>query len=103
MTMLTYLQGNPESLLSQVTMLIEQDRLGEVLQKRYPGSHDITTDKALYQYAVDMKNQYLRHAASVNKVRYDSRVRYPAVANAPCPASVTGVRASVGHALVLSS
>ncbi len=32
MTKLIYLQGYPESLLAQVTTLIEQGRLGEVLQ-----------------------------------------------------------------------
>lgn len=74
MNTLTYLQGYPESLLAQVTTLIEQNRLGEVLQKRYPHSHDITTDKALYQYAQEMKNQYLRNAAPVNKVMYDSKI-----------------------------
>ncbi len=50
MNTLPYLQGYPESLLSQVTTLIEQDRLGEVLQKRYPQGHDVNSDKALYQY-----------------------------------------------------
>lgn len=50
MTKLIYLQGYPESLLAQVTTLIEQDRLGEVLQKRYPQGHDVNNDKALYQY-----------------------------------------------------
>ena len=74
MKTLTYLQGYPESLLAQVTTLIEQNRLGEVLQKRYPLSHDITTDKALYQYTQEMKSQYLRNAAPVNKVMYDSKI-----------------------------
>ncbi|MDK6677369.1 hypothetical protein QP249_19670, partial [Klebsiella pneumoniae] len=49
MTKLIYLQGYPESLLAQVTTLIEQGRLGEVLQKRYPQGHDVNSDKALYQ------------------------------------------------------
>ncbi|MDR6255577.1 putative metal-dependent hydrolase [Klebsiella variicola] len=55
MNTLPYLQGYPESLLSQVTALIEQDRLGEVLQKRYPQGHDVNSDKALYQYTQDLK------------------------------------------------
>lgn len=74
MNTLTYLQGYPESLLSQVTTLIEQNRLGEVLQKRYPAGHDITTDKALYHYTQGLKNQYLRNAAPINKVMYDSKI-----------------------------
>ena len=43
MTKLIYLQGYPESLLAQVTTLIEQGRLGEVLQKRYPQGHDVNS------------------------------------------------------------
>ncbi|WP_156964107.1 M48 family metallopeptidase [Trabulsiella guamensis] len=74
MIMLTYLQGYPESLLTQVRTLIDQNRLGEVLEKRYPGQHDITTDKALYQYTQDLKNQFLRGASPVNKVMYDNKI-----------------------------
>lgn len=74
MNTLAYLQGYPESLLSQVNTLIDQNRLGEVLQKRYPDSHEISTDKALYLYVQALKNQFLRNAAPVNKVMYDSKI-----------------------------
>ena len=40
MSNLTYLQGYPEQLLSQVRTLINEQRLGDVLAKRYPGTHD---------------------------------------------------------------
>ncbi len=36
MTSLTYLQGYPEHLLAQVRALIAEQRLGAVLEKRYP-------------------------------------------------------------------
>ena len=75
MTKLIYLQGYPESLLAQVTTLIEQGRLGEVLQKRYPQGHDVNSDKALYQYTQDLKNRFLRGAAPINKVMYDSKIQ----------------------------
>jgi predicted metal-dependent hydrolase len=68
----TYLQGYPESLLSQVTA-IEQDRLGEVLQKRYPHAR-LNSDKALYQYTQDLKTRFLRGAAPINKVMYDNKI-----------------------------
>lgn len=74
MSTLTYLQGYPESLLAQVTTLIEQNRLGEVLKKRYPQGHDINNDKALYQYTQDLKSRYLRGAAPINKVMYDNKI-----------------------------
>ena len=74
MTTLTYLQGYPESLLEQVETLIAQHRLGDVISKRYPDIHGITTDKALYQYTQDFKNQYLRNAPPINKVAYDNKI-----------------------------
>lgn len=74
MTTLTYLQGYPESLLEQVETLIAQNRLGDVISKRYPDTHGITTDKALYQYTQDFKNQYLRNAPPINKVAYDNKI-----------------------------
>ncbi|MDF3008709.1 MAG: putative metal dependent hydrolase [Enterobacter kobei] len=74
MSKLLYLQGYPENLLAQVTSLIEQNRLGEVLQKRYPDTHNVTTDKALYQYTQDLKSQFLRNAPPINKVAYDNKI-----------------------------
>ncbi|WP_024560478.1 M48 family metallopeptidase [Franconibacter pulveris 601] len=74
MTALIYLQGYPESLLVQVRQLIEQNRLGEVLEKRYPQAHTVTTDKALYDYVQGLKNRYLRSAPPVNKVAYDNKI-----------------------------
>ena len=74
MSKLTYLQGYPEHLLSQVRTLIAEQRLGEVLQKRYPDTHSITTDKALYAWTQDLKSQFLRNAPPINKVAYDSKI-----------------------------
>ena len=74
MNNLTYLQGYPEQLLSQVRTLINEQRLGDVLAKRYPGTHDYATDKALWQYTQDLKNQFLRNAPPINKVMYDNKI-----------------------------
>lgn len=74
MSELIYLNGYPESLLAQVRTLIAEKRLGSVLEKRYPQRHDITTDKALYQYTQTLKNQFLRNATPVNKVLFDSKI-----------------------------
>ncbi|WP_413735842.1 YgjP-like metallopeptidase domain-containing protein [Sodalis sp. RH21] len=74
MTPLIYLQGYPEHLLAQVRTLIAEQRLGDVLAKRYPAAHAVTSDKALYVYTLDLKNHYLRNAAPVNKVAWDSKI-----------------------------
>lgn len=70
-----YLAGYPENIKASVRQLIEQNRLGDILLEKYRTAHDIRTDKALYDYVFDLKNRFLRNAAPVNKVAYDSRIR----------------------------
>lgn len=74
MSELIYLNGYPETLLAQVRTLIAENRLGSVLEKRYPQRHEVTTDKALYQYTLGLKNQFLRNASPINKVVFDSKI-----------------------------
>lgn len=74
MQALKYLSAYSEQTQQQVRQLIEQDRLGEVLRSRYPAAHGIRTDKALYQYVQDLKDEHLRNAAPIDKVAYDSKI-----------------------------
>ncbi len=71
---LKYLSAYSEQTQAQVQQLIAQDKLGEVLLKRYPGAHDVRNDKALYQYVQDLKNEFLRNAEPINKVAFDSKI-----------------------------
>ncbi|PKH22558.1 metal-dependent hydrolase [Enterobacterales bacterium CwR94] len=75
MSSLIYLQGYPETLLQQVRDLIAQQKLAEVLSRRYPEQHSITSDSALYDYVSEMKNRWLRNAPQINKVAYDSKIK----------------------------
>ena len=52
-----YLLGYPESLRAQVQQLIAQDRLGDMLLKKYPQAHGVRTDRALYDYVMALKNE----------------------------------------------
>ena len=70
-----YLTGYPEDVKAQVRQLIQQGRLGDVLLQKYPAAHDIRTDKALYDYVFSLKNRFLRNAAPINKVAFDSRIQ----------------------------
>lgn len=74
MTVLRYLQAYPPHLQAQVRQMIDRDRLGEYLQRRYPDRHDVQSDKALYGYAQDLRQQYLRSAPNLDKVLFDSRL-----------------------------
>ncbi len=74
MQALKYLTAYPEHLRDQVRQLIAQDRLGAMLRSRYPDAHGIRTDRALYDYVQSLKDEFLRGAAPVAKVAYDSKI-----------------------------
>ncbi|WP_435038294.1 M48 metallopeptidase family protein [Pseudomonas neuropathica] len=74
MTVLKYLQAYPAQLQDQVRQLIAEGRLSEYLNQRYSGRHDVQSDKALYSYALDLKQEYLRNAPAIDKVLFDNRL-----------------------------
>ena len=69
-----YLSAYSEQTLSQVRKVMDQGRLGEVLLQRYPKAHDIRNDRALYDYVQDLRNEFLRNAAPIDKVAFDSKI-----------------------------
>jgi UTP pyrophosphatase len=70
-----YLAGYPAHLTEPVYQLIEQDRLGEILLKKYPQTHTVRTDKALYDYVLEIKGNYLRNAPQPSKVAFDGKMQ----------------------------
>lgn len=76
MTTLKFLNGYPESLLTQAQKLLDQGKLAAALRARYPGGpHNVRTDRALYEYVTDLKNTYMRNGDQINKVAYDSKIQ----------------------------
>ncbi|MDT8372286.1 MAG: YgjP-like metallopeptidase domain-containing protein [Gammaproteobacteria bacterium] len=74
MTQLTYLAGYPETVKDQVRTLIQNERLDQFLLQKYPVSHDIKTNKSLYSYVIDLKNQFIRQSSPLSKVIYDDKL-----------------------------
>lgn len=72
---LQYLAGYPAQTLQQVQSLIDAERLGEVLLKRYPRTHDVRTDHALYMYTQSLKSEYMSKAQPLNRVVYDNKIK----------------------------
>lgn len=69
-----YLAGYPAPLVEQVRELIAQDRLVPRLLAKYPQAHAVRTDKALYDYVLEIKGRYLRNAGQLSKVAFDSKL-----------------------------
>jgi predicted metal-dependent hydrolase len=72
---LKYLTAYSDQIRSQVAQLVRQGQLADVLRRRYPAAHGIRTDKALYGYVQDLKDEYLRNAEPVTKVAFDSKIQ----------------------------
>ncbi|MGC4115255.1 MAG: M48 family metallopeptidase [Myxococcales bacterium] len=70
-----YLAGYPPHLLEQAAGLLAQGRLGEMLARKYPLGHEVRTDRALYDYAVELKQRFLRNAEPLSKVVYDNKLK----------------------------
>ena len=74
MTTLKYIAHYPESIQTQVAKLISRGQLGEYLNNKYPNVHQIQSDKALYQYINEIKNDYMRKSTPLSQVKYDSKL-----------------------------
>lgn len=74
MQALKYLSAYSDQTRAQVSKLIEQDKLADVLRQRYACAHTVRTDKALYDYVQELKSEFLRNADPINKVAYDNKI-----------------------------
>ena len=71
---LTYLSHYPQHLQAQVAQLLANNKLGEWLRARYPNVHNMNNDKALRDYAMAIKNQYMKKTQPLSKVIYDNKI-----------------------------
>jgi UTP pyrophosphatase len=72
---LKYLAHYSEGVQSQVRELVSVGKLGDLLLKKYSKLHNIRNDKALFDYALSLKNEFLRNAEPLNKVAFDSKLK----------------------------
>ena len=70
-----YLSAYPAELQAQVQQLQTQGKLGEWLLKKYPLTHGVRTDKALYDYVMALKNEFLRSSEPLSKIAFDNKLQ----------------------------
>jgi predicted metal-dependent hydrolase len=71
---LRYIQGYPDNIVSQVDQLVATGQFAAWFNKRYPVNHQIKSEKALFDYAMSIKNQYMKKGAPISKVIYDGKI-----------------------------
>lgn len=74
MYQLKYLAGYSEQVTTRVRQLIAEDRLDSFLKQKYPDTHEIRTDRALYDFTMGIKNEFLRTAQPLSRVAYDGKI-----------------------------
>lgn len=67
------IQHYPQSIQDSVKELIKKDKLGSYLKSKYKKPHTINSDKALFEFVNDYKNQYFKKY-QISKVLYDSKI-----------------------------
>lgn len=69
-----YLAGYPAAIQQQAETLLQSGQLEHYIRQKYPQVHQVQSDKALYNYICELKNQFMRHSAQLASVRYDSKL-----------------------------
>lgn len=74
MDSLKYINHYPQATKNQVLELIKENKLAQHLKKKYPSSHGIKTDKALFTYINELKNAHMKNVATLSKALYDAKI-----------------------------
>ncbi len=74
MSYLKYLNGYSNELIAQVDELIVSGQLLGRLLKKYPETNSLNNDRALFEYAKELKNQYLKKASPLSKVEFSKSI-----------------------------
>ncbi len=67
---LPYLQAYPQHLLEEAAALLARRDLARTVLQRHPDPHSVRSDRALYDYALELKARFLRSAEPLAKVVY---------------------------------
>jgi len=69
-----YIVNYPQEAKNQVQKLIQHDKLTHYLLKKYQKPHEYKTDKLLFNYTINLKNNYIKKSSPLSKVLYDGKI-----------------------------
>ncbi len=75
MPSLPYLSGYAPELRQQAADLLAAGKLAALIAKRYPGEHEVRSNRALGEYVQSLKAKHMRQAPPLGKVLFDDRLR----------------------------
>ena len=69
-----YLNGYAAETVQQIDTMLQAQKLGPWLLKKYPQAHGMRDDRALFDYVQELKQDYLKGATPISKVLYDNKL-----------------------------
>jgi len=69
-----YLSSYSPNLQQQAQALLDAGKTGALLLKKYPQAHSLNSERALYDFAMALKNSHLRSSPPISKVIYDDKI-----------------------------
>jgi len=71
---LKYLSAYSPKIQDQIQAMLDNNTLKDFLIKKYPTAHNIYNDKALREYTMSIKNQYLKKSNPLSQIKYDDKI-----------------------------
>ena len=71
---LVYLSAYSDKVKENVRTLIKNQKLRTYLLNKYPVPHQITTEKALYKFVIDLQRTFIKKSSPLSKVIYDKKI-----------------------------
>lgn len=71
---LRYIANYAPELIAQIQAMIDKQALAKYLAKKYPEAHNISNDKSLRNYVMDLKNQFMKKSSPLSKIAFDSKI-----------------------------
>src|SRR5690606_24423598 len=69
-----YLSSYSSNLQQQAQALLDAGKTAGLLLKKYPQAHSLNSERALYDFAMALKNSHLRSSPPISKVIYDDKI-----------------------------
>ena len=74
MPTLKYISNYSQQIKDQVVELVAKNKLADYLLNQYPTAHQFVNDKSLREYALSIKNQYIKKSSPLSQVIYDPKI-----------------------------
>ncbi len=74
MIKLKYISSYSSEIQDKVQSMLDNKTLDQYLLAKYPQPHNIVNDKALRNFTINLKNQYLKKSSPLSKVQFDDKI-----------------------------